>query len=131
MSVRSSWNGTLDFISQFVSNIEKIGNFNQLSLHSFHSSKIDVLLVLLVGSVLFLSLGKIRQKLWIISLSIFLTPLLFNDTISYGRMQIVSFPLFLFLSQYLNNRLYYIVLGIFTIGLLAVSLLFINWYWIG
>lgn len=131
MSVRTSWNGEHSIFSQLLSNINKVLDFSSMQIHSFHSSKVDIIIIASVLILLIFSLGTIKKEFWLIGTALFLAPLIFNDTMSFARYQIISFPLFLFLSQFLNNRLYYLVIVIFAIGLLTVSLLFVNWYWVG
>jgi len=131
MKTRSAWTGEHSFVNQIIDNINRVAIFSSQALHSFHSSKIDIAVILLVFSILVFSLGQINKKLWLISLCIFLAPLIFNDTMSYTRMQIVSFPLFLFISKILRKEMVYFMFALFYVGLLITSIIFINWYWVG
>lgn len=130
MQVRSAWFGGNNFVEQFINNINKLFSPFSQSFHSFHSSQVDLLIIYLGIVLLFLSIGRISAKLWLISWCLFITPLLFNDTMSFSRMQIVSFPIFLFIANELKNKSY-IIAAVFGALLLLVSLYFVNWHWVG
>lgn len=130
MQVRSSWFGGHNFIEQFINNINTLSSPLSQSFHSFHSSQVDLFIIYLGIILLFLSIGRISAKLWLISLCLFITPLLFNDTMSFSRMQIVSFPLFLFIANELKNKSY-IIAAVFGALLFLISLYFVNWHWVG
>lgn len=131
MKIRGAWTKNPNFIDNFYNNILTILNFPSQKLHIFHTSKIDILMILVTLILLILSRTKIPKKLWLISLSLFLSPLIFNDTMSYSRMQIVSFPLFLYLGIVTRGKYFFILVTTFAILLFLTSLLFVNWYWIG
>ena len=105
--------------------------FPFLSLHSFHSSMIDLLTVILILVFLFKSKKFLGEKLWWISFLLWLTPLLVKDTLAYTRLEIISFPIAIYLAKSLNNIGYLVVLILFTTGLFFTSILFVNWYWLG
>lgn len=112
-------------------NLWKITHFYLLELHSFFSSKIDILAILMVLILLIRSKKSLEPKLWWISFLLWLGPLLTTDTISFSRFQIVSFPLFLFLAQSFRGLSYKLLLTVFIMGLLVLSIYFVNWYWVG
>ena len=112
-------------------NIQAVLNFGSQAFHSFHSSKIDIAMIIAVAFLLFKSRNKLPKELWFVSVILGITPLLIQDTISYSRLQIVSFPFFIYLSQVLNGLSYKILLALFIVGLFIISLFFINWYWVG
>lgn len=130
MTVQSSW-GYRSFPFSLFWNIYIISRFFSLPIHSFHLSKIDVLTVVFVGILLFISRKKLRPELWWISLLLWIVPLITRDTMSYTRYQIVSFPLFLYLAEKLRGSVYISLLIVFCLGLFLMSLYFINWYWVG
>lgn len=130
ITVQSNWNYPRFPISLFW-NIFVIFNFFSLPIHSFHVSKIDILTVIFVGILLFFSKKKLRPEFWWISFILWIVPLITRDTMSFARYQIVSFPLFLFLTQKLKGFRYALLLFVFCLGLFFISLYFVNWYWVG
>jgi len=128
LTIRTTW---ASLQMPFLHNILVILSFPKLPLHGFHYSQIDVLVIIFVFCLLVLSRKSLKPELWIISFLLWLGPLLITDTMSFSRYQIVSFPLFIYLSQKLSGFKYGILLAFFLIGLFFVSLFFINWYWIG
>lgn len=129
VTVKSAWKENT-FTTPFY-NLLKIFLFPQLPLHSFHFSKIDVTTVVVVLALLIKMRKKIKPELWWIAFVLWLGPLLTKDLMSYTRYEIVSFPIFLYLAQILTGYKYWLVLFGFGVGLLLVSILFVNWYWIG
>jgi Gpi18-like mannosyltransferase len=129
-TVQNAW-----FVSSLISiwfhNLSTIFHFFSLSLHAFHSSRIDVLTIFIAGILLFYSRKKLKPELWWISFLLWLAPLFMKDMMSYSRYQIVSFPLFLYLAQNSKGVGYVVLLGVFCLGLFLLSLFFVNWYWIG
>lgn len=106
-------------------------NFAWLPLHSFHYSKIDVIIFLIFVTLLFNSKKILKKELWTISLLTLALPLFTRDLMSFSRYQSVSFPLFIYLATILKPTYFYILAIFFGAGLLVTSLFFINWYWIG
>lgn len=102
-----------------------------LPLHYFHASKIDSLMILVTLLLLVKSFKVLPRKLWWISFLVWLTPLLIKDTLSFSRLQIISFPLFIYLAMLLKRQVYFLTIFSFGILLFFMALLFINWYWIG
>src|SRR5258708_1533325 len=127
--VRSQW------FNQGVFNIfyntYLVTQFFSLPWHNFLYSKIDVLSVVIAGFLLYKSKKTLYPVLWWIALCLWLTPLLSTSLMSFSRYQSVSFPLYIYLAQILKGKRFYVVSGIFFAFLLWVSLLFVNWYWIG
>lgn len=115
----------------FVHNLWLIGNFFLLPFHSFHHSQLDVLTILTIPIILFFSRKTLKRELWLVSFSLWLGALLTHDTISFTRVQIISFPLFIALAKKLPSLPYFILLYVFLIGLFTASLFYVNWYWIG
>ncbi|OGH23481.1 MAG: hypothetical protein A2629_00340 [Candidatus Levybacteria bacterium RIFCSPHIGHO2_01_FULL_41_15] len=131
IEIRDSWVPNEFPLLRLLHNFLSILSFLKLPLHLFHNSKIDALVVLITLQLLLLGRKKIPLKLWLVSFSLWLTPLMFSDLMSFTRHQTVSFPLFLYLSMVLKGPVYQAVFAVFIAGLFIVSLFFINWYWIG
>lgn len=93
--------------------------------------EIDIFVFVLATLLLILSFKKLPRKLWWISFALYLLPITVKDIGGFSRYQIASFPLFLYLVLVLKKKYYSILIGLFTVGLLLVALLFVNWYWIG
>lgn len=103
----------------------------QMPLHHFHYSKIDTLMMYTIFFLLLKSKNSIDRRLWWISMALWLTPLLTTDLMSFSRYQTISYPLFFYLAKSTNKIVYTALLFTFLVGLLFVSIYFINWYWIG
>lgn len=131
MKVRSEWIGGINIFNRFIDNLKRISAPDYQSFHLFDSSQVDIFIIFAVFVILFSSFNTLNRKFWLISFCLFLSPLLFNNTMSYSRMQIVSFPLFLYLAIVLKGKWYLITAGAFAVGLLIVSLYFVNWHWVG
>ncbi len=131
MKVRSEWIGGINIINRVTENLKKIATPDYQELHYFDSSKIDIFILFAVFVVLISSFKILNRKLWIISLCLFLSPLIFNSLMSFSRMQIISFPIFIYLATILKGKWFALAAGSFALGLFLVSLYFINWHWIG
>ncbi|HSW87543.1 MAG TPA: hypothetical protein VLG12_00075 [Candidatus Saccharimonadales bacterium] len=101
-----------------------------LPLRSFYGSQIDVLFILIMIVVACLSRKILPPFVWLTTLVLAFTPLIVQDSISFARFTSVLFPFFAYLGYVLKRKYYMFFLLTATIGLLGVSLLFINWYWI-
>lgn len=130
-TVQSAWYTFQNLSFPLINNLKTILSFQDLPLHSFHSSKLDVLTILGVFVLLIMSRKKLAPILWWISLVLWLFPLLLKDTMSFSRYQIVSFPLFLYLATVLKGNYYLAAVALAIIGLFRISLYFINWWWLG
>lgn len=105
--------------------------FSFLDIHGFRFSQLDIVFVFFFGAMLALSRRYLKKEMWWISFSLFITPLLLNSTMSFSRYQIVSFPIFIFLASRLNKKYFALTFVLFYSCLLLISLVFVNWYWIG
>lgn len=105
--------------------------FPWLPFHDFHASKIDIIMIMSTGILLFKSKKILPSVLWWIALCLWITPLLTHDTMSYSRYQIVNYPLFLYLADQVKGKNYWIFVILCALSLLCVSVLFLNFYWIG
>jgi len=111
-------------------NIALLFLFPFLSLRSVYGSQIDVLAVVLTIIIAGLSKKMLPFRVWLATVILAFTPLFLQDTISFARFTSVLFPFFAYLAYKMNNKYYFLCIFIFILGLLATSLLFINWYWI-
>lgn len=121
----------LSILAPLLGNLYRILEFPFLSLHAFADSKIEVIFIFLIFYLLIKSKKYLDYRLWWIAFSFWIFPLIATPLISYSRYQIVSFPLFYFLARKLKNWQFKGVSLIFIVGLLALSLYFVNWYWLG
>lgn len=112
-------------------NIVQIFRLPVLRFHSFFSSQVEILFFLAVFLLFKKSKKQINFEFWLSSFVLWIFPFFTNVFMSFSRYQIVLFPLFIFLALKLSDRAFYLVFTIFTILLFAISLPFVNWYWIG
>lgn len=115
----------------FLYNLAIISFFPKLPLHYFNSSKIDVVMIVITAFLLFKSRKYLRPELWWISFLLYSTQLVIIHTMSFSRYQSVSFPLFIYIASRFNTKYFLCVAFLFYVGLLIVSIFFVNWYWIG
>lgn len=125
----------LDSLSNIISpishNFYSIIEFPFLHWHAFADSKIEVIGIFVFLYLLIKSRKVLDYRLWWIGFSFWVFPLITTTLISYSRYQVVSFPIFYFLTKKLKNWQYRGVFSIFLIGLFFLSLYFVNWYWFG
>lgn len=106
-------------------------HFWSLPWHSFHASKLDVLSTLGAGLLLYFARHWLPRVWWWLALLLWLIPVFTTDTMSASRFQIVNLPLFLYAAHRLRGWQYAAVLMGCTLGLLLVSLRFVDWHWVG
>ncbi|OGM15782.1 hypothetical protein A2V56_02520 [Candidatus Woesebacteria bacterium RBG_19FT_COMBO_42_9] len=111
--------------------IYSVFNFPRLPFHSFHFSQVEIIVMLTLLVLLIKSKKYLLKELWFISFFIWLAPLFLRDTMSFTRYQSISFPLFIYLAYSLKGKAYWMVAGLFFVGLFITSLFFVNWYWVG
>lgn len=126
--IRSTW---FTSPSPFFYNVGLIIHFFGLPAHGFHYSQLDIFTLILTALGIIFSKKYLRLELWLVSLALFLGPLLTTDTMSFTRYQAVSFPLFIYLALVLKPRYYLLITLFCAVCLMVASLLFVNWYWIG
>lgn len=129
-AVRTAWTGDLSPFINLAQSYFKVVAFVTLPFHGFYYSKIDSLVILWGLILLLKSQSLIHRYLWITALFLWITPLAVNGTISFSRMQSVSFPLFFYLALSLKGFWYWLLLGFFVVSLYGASLFFVNWWWI-
>ncbi|MCX8008521.1 MAG: glycosyltransferase family 39 protein [Patescibacteria group bacterium] len=128
ISVREYWVGTKFPLWNI---IQSFSMYPFLPLHSFHASKIDSFLIVAVGFILYKSRFYLPRLLWWVSFCLWITPLITHDTMSFSRYQTVNFPLFIYLASLMKTRMFIIAWSLSFIALIIVSILFLNYYWIG
>ncbi len=111
--------------------IYTIAGFPFLPLHDFHASKIDVLMIIGTAFILFKSKKVLSPFLWWVSFCLWISPVLSHDTMSFSRYQLINFPLYIYLAQTLPNKQFIYFSVCCGLALLVVSILFLNFYWIG
>ncbi len=129
--VLSSWFVPPPGIPYLIYNLAVFLSFFQLPLHFMHFSQIDCSTLIILSVLLVSGYKHLNRLLWWTSFCIFLTPLLVHDLSSYSRYQIISFPVFIYLAKISNPWVYRGLLLLFAVGLFALSLYFVNWYWVG
>jgi len=97
---------------------------------STYGSKLDVLFIWLTLFLTFVSRKILPWFVWLTTLILGFTSLILQDSAAFARFTSVLFPFFVYLAYVLRGKYYFFMLFLFTVGLLGVSLLFINWYWI-
>lgn len=113
--------------------MQQIVSFFELPLHAAHTSKIDVLF-LVVSLFFIIKSRKFFAKypvLWWFSLLFWLVPFLTKDLQSYSRYQMLSFPLFIYIAAHVNGISFYLIAAFFYVIMLLTFLYFINWHWVG
>jgi hypothetical protein len=129
-SVQSVWFQSSSIVFPLLHNLTSLFSFWKLPFHSWHESKIDTFVAVSAVTILLVSKKYLKPQLWWVSFFLVVMPLLTKDTMSYSRYQIVSFPLFIFLAERLNNKAYSAVVGVFFLLLFITSLFFVNWFWL-
>ena len=128
---QSQWFAADNIFSPLLNNLNALLSVFHLPFHTFHNSKVDVLTTFIFGILIWRSKKVLPKKLWLVSLLIWLLPLLVKDTMSLSRYQGVNFPVFVYLATKLNDKSFVVVSSIFYLALLLVGIYFINWYWVG
>jgi hypothetical protein len=106
-------------------------HFFSLKWHRFHKSRIDVISIILAGWLIYKS-PKRLPIVWVyLALGLWFFPVLTHDTMSASRFQVINLPLFIYVAAVLPKRWYPIVMATSVVGLMVVSILFVNWVWIG
>lgn len=129
--VQSNWFQSTNIFNPIIHNLKLIFSWPILPIHSFHLSKLEVIMIITSTGFLLFSKKYLSSKLWLITLSLWIFPLIFKDLMSFSRYTIFIFPIFLYLASLLSNKKFLILTILFYLCLLVSSLYFINWYWIG
>jgi hypothetical protein len=131
--IQSVWYSGPSIFSPLNNNIEQVIQFFSLPFHTAHESKVDVGMIVVVLALLIASKPFFKKypQLWWLSFIIWVFPLIVKDTMSFSRFQSVSFPLFIFLAAKTTGWKFYVLCGVLLTLLLATSLNFVNWRWVG
>jgi len=129
--VQNSWIPIVSVIDNIKHNLRLVRLFFVLPLHNVHASKIDILIFVYAGLILYHGKKFLKKELWWVSFLMWIIPVLIRDTTAFSRYQIVSFPLFTYLASTLKKPWFEVTAAVFYSVLLFFSLLFINWYWLG
>lgn len=133
--VQEQWqNQPQHFKDNIIRNLKGLQFSNVMSLdwHAFHSSKVDVIVLVVTAVILVVSYIKLPQELWLFSVVLWCVPFLSKDLMSFSRYMSVSFPLFMYLAQLLKQPWwYYTVVLIFSTGWFYALLGVITWTWVG
>jgi hypothetical protein len=127
-TVKQYWLGTTFPLYRI---IQTFAAFPFIPVHGFHASKIDSTMIVVIGLILYKSKKILHPLLWWISFCLWVTPILTHDTMSFCRYQSVNFPLFVYLASLMSRKAFILTASIFYILLVFVSILFLNYYWIG
>ena len=131
--VQSVWFKSPSIGATFFENIGHMMGFFNYPLHNSRDSQIDIAMVLITLALLIFSKKYFKKypQLWWISFTIWITPLLVKDLMSYSRYQVVSYPLFIFLAAKVTGWKFYVLCGMFFALLLFTAVYFVNWQWVG
>ncbi len=129
MKMRQLWSPS--GITAVILNIYYLIITPALRFHSFHSSQVDN--VMFISTILLLIKSRKflpKEFFWSTALLV-MVYFIGQDFISFSRSTSLLFPLFIYLAYVLRGKYYIATLILWSSLLLTVSLLFINWYWIG
>jgi hypothetical protein len=111
-------------------NIFLVFEFPFLPVRGFYGSQLDVYCIIVTLCVAFLSKRILPKVVWLATIVLAFSPLLFQSSVSFARFITVLFPFFVYLAVVLKKKYYILLVCVFTVGLLISSLYFVNWYWI-
>ncbi len=107
-------------------------DFDTLDWMSFHSSRVDALVMLVFLGLLLASFRRIPSHLWLFSALLWLTPMLRKDLMSFARYMSLAFPLFLYGASRLSSPMVFRgVAAISGLGALAIHAMLVQWIWVG
>ncbi len=115
----------------FLFNIFLIFRFTSLSLHAFHSSRVEIFTFFVFLFLLIFGRKKMPNIFCLVSFCLWLSPLLVTDLMSFSRYQTVNFPIFVYLAGILKGKYFYVFFLLSYLALLITSLFFVNWWWVG
>lgn len=125
--------GDIGFLNAIRSLYNHVLIFHSLSLHNFHSSKIDVVFGLFFLLLIPTMVKYLRPSYWIYGFLLLALPLSSGDTMSLTRYLAVSFPHFMFLGILGSKQKYWdLFLTLSFVLLMSLfAIIFVNWYWVG
>jgi hypothetical protein len=109
--------------------------FPRLEAHAFHSSKVDVLVMVVMIAALFASTARLPAH-WSVYLgTTVLVPLLSKDLMSYGRYAVAAWPAFVLPALVVRGRhrrwALPLLLALFLAGRLLLVRRLVAWEWVG
>jgi len=134
-TVQYKWrNVTADPLGNLWRNVvERVSGFFSLDLHSFHSSKLDVV-VMVAFACLIVAMwrdSRFPRELTIWAAVLWAVPLVSKDLMSFSRYMAVSFPVFYFLARSRQRWAPVAVLVAFFAGYLIALAGVIGYRWVG
>jgi hypothetical protein len=116
-------------------NLGAVFRLGELRWHDFHSSRIDVIVMIISIFLLLSGIRSLRASETAYAVTMLLVPLVAKDLMSYSRFALLAWPLFLSLALALRGRarnwLLGAILAAFLVGQLTLTVRFVNWQWIG
>jgi hypothetical protein len=134
-TVQYKWaNVTADPAGNLIRNtVGKIAGFFRLDFHSFHSSKVDVLIMMAFG-LLLIAMWRDRtfpRELALWASLLWIVPLVSKDLMSFSRYMCVSFPTFYFLARLRRQWVSLALLASFAAAYLAALAGIVGYRWVG
>jgi Gpi18-like mannosyltransferase len=109
--------------------------FDQLAWHQFHSSQLDIIVLVIWVSLLVIGLRLVPLHYSIYAAAVILVPLLTKDLMSFSRYAVVAWPVFYVIAVALRDKARRWVCGVLSLILLIGQFgniaAFVNWYWVG
>lgn len=130
-NVQSNWFYSTNIFQPILHNLKLIFSWPILPFHAFHYSKLEVIMIITTTGFVLFSKNYLPNRLWQITLTLWIFPLIIKDLMSFSRFLIFIFPIFLYLASLLSSKYFVILTIAFYSLLLITSLYFINWYWVG
>jgi hypothetical protein len=134
-TVQYKWaNVTADPAGNLIRNtVGKIAGFFRLDFHSFHSSKVDVLIMMAFG-LLLIAMWRDRtfpRELALWASLLWIVPLVSKDLMSFSRYMCVSFPTFYLLARLRRQWVSLALLASFAAAYLAALAGIVGYRWVG
>lgn len=125
LDVRSCWHAQPGGV------LTSMASFFSLPLHHFHVSKLDVVAIIVSGVMLYYSRSWLPRSWWYVALGLWAFPLVTTDTMSAMRYQLLLLPLYIWLAHALPKKAYALLLAVNIPLFLFVSILAVQYWWIG
>jgi hypothetical protein len=134
-TVQYKWrNVTADPLGNLWRNtVERLIDFFALDFHSFHSSQLDVV-VMVAFAALLVAMWRERsfpRELTVWAALLWAVPLVSKDLMSFSRYMAVSFPAFFYLARARSRWLPRAALAVFVVGYLFAVAGVIAYHWVG
>lgn len=114
-------------------NLGALFRFSELQWHSFHSSRIDALVMAVSIVILAAGARRLKGMETAYAAAILVIPLISKDLMSYSRYAVAAWPLFLIIATWSVNRKWpaATILILSVIGQLLLTVRLVNWEWVG